>query len=262
MVFIIEPLFWVAFGVPLILTLRRFWLKATLLFALAGVLTFFTLQGFLAWWSLSFLALLAVFLGIVQRKAVAGARAALVAAFAFMVAFAGMQHAVSRHAYDVIETDARLRDSASATLDVALTAFPVNPVCWSFVSVESDEQAGTYRLRRGQLSVLPSMLPVAQCPSGFLEPAKSADSVIALSREETGSLDRIRRLKAENCHFDAWLRFARMPSVGEGFAFDLRYATSPRGNFTTLDFDEIAAHACSPHVPQWGYPRADMLAPP
>jgi len=66
-------------------------------------------------------------------------------------------------------------------------------------------------------------------------------------------------LKRNNCYFSAWLRFARMPAVEGTTATDIRFSSSPRGNFTTMDVGDFKDRACPEHVPQWGFPREDLL---
>jgi inner membrane protein len=264
MVFIVEPLFWVALGVPLVMTIRRQWLKGLLLFSLIGALSFFTLAGFLSWMSLSLLALLALALGIAQHKAATGGTAALVLAVTVSIGFVGVQNMASRKARALITADAENRDVSSEVLDISLNSFPSNPVCWIFISIESKESAGFYRLRRGVLSLVPEMLPVSKCPAGFLERPHQleATSAIALLSEQKDSLDSIRRLRAENCYFEAWLRFARAPSISESQASDMRFDFAQRENFTTIDLEELKNRDCSPYVPGWGFPRADLLDTP
>jgi inner membrane protein len=68
MIFILEPVFWVAFGIPMVMTLRQPALRWLLLLAAPLALAFFAWRGFLAWQSLA--ALLAIGLLL----AIAGAR--------------------------------------------------------------------------------------------------------------------------------------------------------------------------------------------
>jgi inner membrane protein len=72
----------------------------------------------------------------------------------------------------------------------------------------------------------------------------------------TGSVQELRALKASNCSVDAWMRFGRMPQLANGALSDYRFATTPRGNFTTL---RIAPAPCPQGVPAWDYPRADLF---
>jgi inner membrane protein len=106
-------------------------------------------------------------------------------------------------------------------------------------------------------------MPVASCPPSLSEGAaqKQVTPALAVLAEEQGSLARLRALKQENCHFEAWLRFARAPSVSREQASDIRFASSLRGNFTTLNFEDFRNRACSKAIPEWDFPRADLLTP-
>jgi inner membrane protein len=52
-----------------------------------------------------------------------------------------------------------------------------------------------------------------------------------------------------------------MPALVDGTASDMRFATTPRGNFTTLDLAATAGRACPADVPAWTPPRAGLLGP-
>jgi inner membrane protein len=80
---------------------------------------------------------------------------------------------------------------------------------------------------------------------------------VAQYRQWQGSLAVLRRLKQDNCRFDDWLRFARAQVVENGVASDLRFATTPRGNFSSIPL--IQGQGCPGGVPKWGYPRRDLL---
>jgi len=157
-------------------------------------------------------------------------------------------------------------DPASQVLDVVMTAFPSQPLCWNFVSVERNEAAGSYRLRRGTASVRPQWLAALACPAGLVE--RGADVALApgavQSAQITSSLQALRELEIGNCEVDAWLRFARAPALverdGDGQLSDYRFASTPRGNFTTLQVERGERTACQLDIPGWDYPRADLLS--
>ena len=119
-----------------------------------------------------------------------------------------------------------------------------------------------YRLSRGQLRLWGA--PAVACPARFtdinLAGAQQAESLRIGSRYE-GALVDLRRLARDDCKVAAWLRFARAPGLVEGDAVDLRFAATPRGNFTSLPIAELKNSACPVDVPQWAYPRADLLTP-
>jgi inner membrane protein len=264
MVFILEPVFWLAAGIPFAMTVRRRWLKGALAALLVGLPVFFTARGFLLWASLGVLVALALALGAVQHKAGArGIAGLLLGAFAG-AAFVGVQGFASREATLALAENLKARDPASRFLDGAMTPFPSNPLCWTFVSIESDENAGTYRMRRGQLSLAPEILPVAACPEGLSEPSlrKESTAGIAFHHAEQGDLRRLRELWRANCHVEAWLRFARAPSLAGDELSDIRFSSSARANFTTMRLEDFRQRECARHVPGWDFPRADLLAPP
>jgi inner membrane protein len=159
-----------------------------------------------------------------------------------------------------VEAALQQADPASRVLDVAMTAFPAQPLCWSFVAIEENVGQGSYRIRRGLLNLAPGVL--AQCPAAFADPAarNTASAGVSFASEWQGSLATLRTLARSDCHVNAWLRFARMPAVDAAVASDLRFSATPRGNFTTMDIAQAGRTPCG-NVPHWAYPRADLLGP-
>src|SRR5471030_298647 len=235
MVFIVEPLFWVAFGVPLALMMPA---------RAARVIT------------------LAV-LAMAQRRSGLRGRGALWLALAISVGFIAAQGEASALGRARISAALQRIDPASRVLDVAMTAFPSQPLCWSFASVENNEAAGSYRLRRGVSSLAPHWLAPLACPNGLVEQKLSSPLApdIAQFDDTTASLQTLRALKNDNCYVDAWLRFARAPALMGGALSDYRFAATPRGNFSTLRIAEFEHEGCPSGLPAWGYPRADLLTP-
>jgi len=262
MVFILEPVFWIVFGVPLAMMTPSV-LRILFLVALAAVPAYFTAKGFLHWGSLAGLAVLAIIAGVVQRWTGPGGRRGLATAFALAVAFIAVQGVASWNAGHVVADTLLQKDRASRVLDVALTPFPTNPLCWTFVSIESDPRAGKYALRRGVLSLSPALIPLGRCPAsrwGDVLPPDATES-IAFYSTEVADLHTLRALKEGNCHFEAWMRFSRAPSVGATAATDLRYGPAWQQNFTTMDFESFRKLDCPRYVPRWGFPRSDLLGP-
>jgi inner membrane protein len=263
MVFIVEPLFWLAFGVPLALMLAWRWLRWLLLVLLIGVPLYFTIHAFLAWSSFALLAAIACGLIAVHYRPGARESAGLRGAVLVVTVFIAVQAVASKHARQVVTKELHDANPASQVVDVALSSFPSNPVCWSYTAIESQESAGSYRIRRGLVSLLPGAVPVAACPASLADRQAQlkASAVIAHSFEGSGDLQYLRMLKARNCHVQAWLRFARMPLVTDGVAADMRFSSSPRGNFTALPMAEFSELPCAQLVPAWDFPRADLLLP-
>lgn len=245
MVFIIEPLFWVAIGVPMALIMRWRSLRAAGLLALFAALVFFAARGYLGWMSFAALLVIAAVCGTAQWRSGGQGRGGLLLALGVSVAFIAVQGVASHAGRTQITADLQRIDPSSRVLDVAMTAFPSQPLCWAYVSMESN--GAQYRLRRGVASAAPAWLTAAACPAGL---SVSPETV-------TGSLPELRALKVGNCQADAWLRFGRMPILANGVLSDYRFATTPRGNFTSLHVNEQGP--CPQGVPAWSYPRADLF---
>ncbi|MYN09622.1 metal-dependent hydrolase [Pseudoduganella aquatica] len=261
MIFIIEPVFWVAFGAPLIMAIGRPWLRWLMLAGLAGALCYFAARGYLG--TVSLAALLALGAGLACLKAARRrSRRAMALALLVSVGFVAAQGVAGTAGRQRVQAALQAADPQSRIHDVAMTAFPAQPLCWAFVSIESNVAAGSYRLRRGLVSLAPGWLPPQQCPSGLLDPPphRAAAPGVELYSEVSGKLAELRSQADGNCWLSAWLRFARMPAITGATASDMRFATTPRGNFTTLDLAATAGRACPAGVPAWTPPRADLLA--
>lgn len=257
--FIIEPMFWVLLGVPMILQIQRRGMRIVLLGAMALVLTGCTAAGFLQWGSLLLLGATALVLGALAGRW----RHALVAGTVLSLAWIGVQAGASHAARAEVATDLARQDSASRLLDAAMAPFPANPLCWSFVTVESNTARGTYRLRRGVLSLNETLAPTASCPlkmAGGVAPAGTQG--IAWFGSMESSLAQLQHLQQTNCHVDAWLRFARMPLIDAESATDLRFGNLGGANFSTIDYAARAGTPCPAWLPHWGQPRADLLRAP
>lgn len=255
-IYIIEPMFWVLLGVPLILQIKRIGVRIALLALLAAVLAGCTVAGFLLWPSLVLLAVAGVALGLLQGHW----RHALVAGTVLSLAWIGVQAGASHQARAMVATGLAQLDGGSTMLDAAMTPYPANPLCWSFVSVEADAAHGRYRLRRGVLSLAESLVPTASCPVKLAGgAAPEGTQGIGWLGSSDASLADLRHLQQSNCHVDAWLRFARMPSIDAETATDLRYGNLGGANFSTLDYAARAGTPCPAWLPHWGQPRADLL---
>lgn len=248
LVFILEPVFWVAFGVPLALSLHTRWLRALVLWMLAGV-ALFAWIGYLLWSAVAVLAALALLLVWVHRPASARALAGgMLAALAFVGVQAAAGHA-ARQQFAAARP-------GSAPLDVALTAYPANPLCWSFVAVA--REGGKVKLSGGAVSAAPDWLPVGRCPAALQPLPAGAQALVTLWTHDS-DLATLQHQARVDCHFSAWLRFARMPALFDGAATDARFGLAPSSNFSTLRFTESAARPCPAGLPGWGMPRADLL---
>ncbi|MBQ5962084.1 metal-dependent hydrolase [Massilia sp. ZL223] len=255
LVFIVEPVFWTAFGtaMAMVATRRGRWPPLVLL---AAAFAAFAWMGFLQWGSLVLLAGVA---GAVMLAARRSGTAALVTAVLACIGFIGVQALGAHLARAQIRAELAQRDPGGRVLDLPLSAFPSNPLCWAFATVSDDAGAGSYAVRVGVLSLAPDLNPVSQCPARFGGQPGGRTTALAWRMEHTGSLAGLRALQRNNCHFDAWTRFARVPSLAGGNATDLRFGEPDQPNFSTLPYARLAGQPCPTPVPAWGRPRADLL---
>ncbi|RYE99494.1 MAG: metal-dependent hydrolase [Oxalobacteraceae bacterium] len=263
LVFIVEPVFWFAFGAPLAAIVPRPRLRWLFLGLMVLVPVVATLLGFLQWGSLAALLAIGLVLAWVTRHAHerhgARGRLALAAGLALSLAFIGIQAVALQQARSVLADAVRTLDPGERLLDSALSAYPANPLCWSFVTVARDAAGAGYHLRRGLLSVAPGIDPVRACPASIAGGApQDATPQLAWLGEHRDSLAALRSL-ARDCHLNAWLRFARMPSITGGQATDVRWGPLGSTNFSTMDIAAQADTPCPHPVPDWTYPRADLL---
>jgi inner membrane protein len=262
MVFILEPVFWVAFGIPMVMTLRQPALRWLLLLAAPLALAFFAWRGYLVWQSLAALLATGLLLAIAGARQRRSGLALPLGAAALGLAFVGVQSLASGQARALTAEYLQSRDPKAQLLDAAMSPYPANPACWAFVALERRADTGQYRISRGVLSLASTTMPVSACPSAFVEQALApGQQALALLSQRDYSLERLHRLAADDCYFNDWLRFVRMPALEANSASDARFASSPRGNFTTLPLVEPARRTCLSGVPQWSRPRADLLAP-
>lgn len=259
MIFIIEPVFWIAFGVPLAMMATRRISKLVLLGMLIGVPAVFTATGHLHPASTASLVALAAVLGILQRRAGPAGRTGLMAAFGASAAFIGMQAVSSDAGKSAISAQLQMRDPGTRVDDVAMSAFPSNPLCWAFVAVE--HKASSFRVSRGVASVAPALVDAGSCPAAFSEreAQRALSPAVAIVWEQHTPLAELRARRQQDCYFDAWLRFARTPGLNAGNATDVRYGVDPDSNFSTIRHANFADKPCPAGVPHWGYPRSDLL---
>jgi len=257
LVFIVEPVFWTALGVALAAALPSRpwrWILGALLVA-APLL--FTWMGLLQRGSLAGLLLLAASVALAARRS---SNAALGTALLACVGFIALQAGASHLAREQIRDALARAEPGSQVLDLPLSAFPSNPLCWSFAAITKGDQG--YALRLGVLSLAPQVSAIAACPARFgggAATAQAGSAALAWTYHEAASLDDLRSLQRSNCHFDAWLRFARVPSLRDGSATDVRFSAPGEANFSTLPYAAMADQPCPMRVPQWGRPRADLL---
>ena len=258
--FILEPVIWVAFGVPLAMMVRSRLVKFLFLALLTAIIVWANTRAYLHWGSLLGLGAAALALAWSQRRAGEHAIGGLVSAAALVCGFIGIQGLASSQGRRMVAAELQRLDPGSRLLDTSMTGLPANPLCWIFVSVERNDSAGIYRLRRGLLSVAPGVMPGAACPAAFSGPLSTETAAVSIAWTQESSLSDL-RVRASGCHFHAWLRFARMPALAPDSATDVRFTMSSGENFSTFPFERFDGQPCPAGVPQWDLPRHDLLAP-
>ncbi len=266
MVYIVEPFFWFVFASPLLVTLKRRSIRNLLTFAMVSLQFLFWWRGFLPMGSLVLLFALGGILAILEKRGPTRSRRALTLAFAAAFSFVGVQYYASTEAKRLVRAGLAARDAGATLLDVAGSSSPTNPFCWGFVAVEKNEQLGTYRLTRGRLSLRPSIYSVSDCSNSLLAANKDESEIapgLIIASAETGDLNLLRKTVKENCNLLSWFRFARAPYLTTAYAVDVRFSMAGgAGNFSYFDVDDFDAEECAGPIPQWGFPRADLIAKP
>lgn len=248
LVFIIEPILWASFGIPVIYLMRTRWAQAALIGLIVFVPVAATFAGIVPVVSLAILLTLMAVLVVIARKKTP--EVSLLSGLVTALAFLAVQTAGQKLA--LTEVRKLFAVSTENELEIVLSPTPVNPLCWGFIRIAADKAGENYSLERGRISALPSMLSSSRCP------LLRRDSSGGVSRE-TGSVSHFRALAQNDCWFEGWLRFARAPSINERRATDLRFQAQGELNFTTLPLVESGQRECPGWYPNWSKPRQDIL---
>lgn len=251
-VFIIEPVFWVTLGFAFGMTLEDRWRRLIFSGALIALPLLLMGLNLLTLFTGAVLISMAALVTLASRKSSASG---LLAGFILWVGFIGLQFYSSNRAYQRVQTELQGKASNEKVYDVILTPLPSNPACWIFISVSATSD-NEYMLKKGRLSVYPSFVSVDQCR--WVQPMNitSSEGQFQWQGVELNSTSRLQTKAKENCHFNAWLRFARAPSFQGNYVTDQRFSGLQDYNFTTMMWTESE---CKGSIPEWGYPRADLI---
>lgn len=261
LVFIVEPIFWIIFGIPLAMMIPKTSLRMLCITALIGIPLYFTAHGFLLWTSMAALITLAITMAVLQkRKDARRSGSSLLLAFIVSFGFIGLQTLASAQTRHRLTTYLTQQNPTNRILDIAQSPFPANPLCWQMLTISSNDESQSYRLQRHIISLAPTVITPSDCPVALSEKnlQQQKTPAIALLSSEEYSLEKLRHLQQTNCHFNAWMRFARAPAIYDSHAEDRRFGLG--GNFSTLPFDQFSTRHCEKNIPQWHYPRNDLLS--
>jgi inner membrane protein len=265
-VFIIEPLLWASVA-PLAMILRTRWARSLIFVVLIGGIALSVFTQMVPPWLVGVLTAVTLLLLWIARRS--SARTALLAGVSVWIAVTLMFMTASHHARARLSTFVAQQLPHMQQLDHVLTPMPVNPLCWEALLVLTE--ADRYSLRRAMLSLAPSLLPAARCPSRSLDvettvplaQVNEPDSAflqwhgqIVMSRQV------IATLVTTNCQAAAFMRFARAPWVmthDSGWRLgDLRYDREAELGFAEIEIKNEDLD-CPTHVPPWLPPREDLL---
>lgn len=151
-------------------------------------------------------------------------------------------------------------------LDLVRSPMPATPWCWDVIQVAIDgsQEAPEYVVRYGRVGLIPSLGGPRNCPEsreGFtaeVVPRHVDRGRVSWDFEYRRSLADLASA-ARDCHFQALLRFARVPyyEPASQRAGDLRYDRSEEDEFADVRLQ--GGQPCPKWVPPWDPPRADLL---
>jgi inner membrane protein len=266
-VFIVEPLLWAALAIPLAFAAETRNARIVLGgVAAAGVVLSATVP-LVSWVGLALVVVLSVLTALLARASGPFARAlvAVVLALGLEAMFFATSHEARIRAEGVLAA----AFPRATTLDVALSPAPANPLCWSAVSaqLENDELV----LRRFSLSLVPAMQHVDECrltasleTTAITTPiARTSTEAVAFGGETHTPLALVRALAEESGEVAAYLRFARAPFFAEDgdevIAGDYRYDREGGPGFSEGRLRREGP--IEGWVPGWEMPRLDAVDP-
>ncbi len=264
-VFIIEPLFWVT-TLPLLIANVRWRIGRVLLgLWMVAALGLPWLTSFVAPLAASGVLVVAAAVSLATWRSSANTRAAVALGSALgVLAVLVLSHRLAeRRMQASLSRDFPL----ARTHDIVLSALPANPLCWSFLAIQTE--AENFVVRRGTASLAPALITAERCARPDPTGTAPMSSVGVAPRPELGyrtqyvaPLAELRTLAREDCHFAALLRFARVPFWKEDgtelVAGDIRYDRGTDLGFAELEIPRPPA-PCPRFVPPWIPPRQELI---
>lgn len=265
-VFIIEPLYWLV-AAPLIFTAKTWLARIVLAIAGLGALGIATyLHREQSWWVAGIL-LFALALLLVGKRS--SPRVAALASISAMLTITATFFFAGRFTERRIDSLATASFPDMETVDLVLTPFPTNPLCWDVLLIQTGD--GRYVVRHGVVATAPSIFSAENCPRlGFDEnrtspmtpvPTRSSAFVKWLG-ELSMSQDSLAKIAEVNCEARELLQFARVPFAVEReqgqVLGDLRYDREPALGFAEIELSNPPPQQCRFNVP-WIPPRRELF---
>lgn len=246
MVFILEPMVWFSFALPLFFTVRNKIFRGILAFIMASIPLIAWYKGLLAWYSIAGLGLMALLSSGILRF-LRGKILRLGFGFLALLIFIGVEFASSRRVKQLVAERWAAEENHRPIRDIIADPLPANPICWRTIQIDLDETAGVYRTTIQPISLLPQLIPAEDCP---------------MFRSSTGTIEQnllpLRDAVTKDCYFRSWLRFARAPLLKDDSAFDIRFGGAGPENFTYLD-QVGSSRPCMRWEAAWDWPRRDLF---
>lgn len=243
-VFILEPWLWLLLGVAVVSNTTNTTGRVLIGVALAGITSLGAYFRQIPVASLIALLVAAPVLALSLRRRTPRLRAgaSLGLALAFVAASFGLRELARGEVLADLDPASRAR-----IVDVVLSPYAANPLCWSALTIVRDDAGASYLLRRANAAVV--------VPSGCGGPRQ-----VEWEPARTQSLAELRGLYRADCWVRGWLQFGRAPEIVGGSISDARYGGVSRGNFTTMALKPAAEAArCPSNLTAWTPPRADLL---
>jgi inner membrane protein len=264
-VFIVEPSLWVA-ATPLIFLSRTRTARVLATIVVLSAIVVSVASGFVPLpFTAAITALALALLWIGKRAA---PRMALAAGIAVWLAVTCVFTVTSSVARSRVEHMAGEQFPTERLLDAVLTPMPANPICWEALLMQT--ASNRYVVRRAMISLAPSWLAAAACPSRSLS-VKTTAPLTPISNDNTTAVQwhgefamsrsELAQLAATNCQAAAFLKFARAPWFamlkGEWTFGDVRYDREPQLSFAEVALNERTP--CPRYIPSWLPPRGDLI---
>jgi inner membrane protein len=244
-IFIVEPWLWLLLGASAAMNTREAWGGLALAVVLVGPVVAATVSHVIPIVALVALVIAAVGLCMAMLRWPSRRRAG--AALALSALFVSSMFTVRQRVRGevLVSTDATARGQ---TVDVVLSPEAANPLCWSALTIVPDEPRDEYVTTRASVT-----------PFGVSGCGDERAASVVFEAAQRHSLAQLRELHRRDCWVRAWMRFGRVPVIGDGSIRDIRYGER-RGNFSEMQLKSAAeGEACPRFLPEWGTPRADLI---
>ena len=158
----------------------------------------------------------------------------------------------------------RLGSKNSLIHDIILSPLPINPFCWSLLTVEKENDV--LKIQRALAAPFPQILGLKACEHlrffGIHQKTTASQAHFFWERTEKVSLLELRKLEDEFCDVKEFLKFARAPYFwkedGKVFVSDLRFERSGKRGFATIEVSSLKP-PCPDSKAPWLSPIQPLL---